>query len=158
MMHVWLSRAIFLRREQEKILESAKALGRPSDRARKEAAAVRVRPDLTAAGRVAPTPITAERRRDGRTDGRTQSRLYVNYCNFATRTLALGLTHSLSLPRASTAPPFLLLFPLGGFHGGCLRSWGEAVARKQTMQGRLREFYSINQLSNMDKGERVKKF
>ena len=47
-MHVWLSRAIFLRREQEKILESAKALGRPSDRARKEAAAVRVRPDQSA--------------------------------------------------------------------------------------------------------------
>ena len=110
MMHVWLSRAIFLRREQEKILESAKALGRPSDRARKEAAAVRVRPDLTAAGRVAPTPITAERRRDGRTDGRTQSRLYVNYCNFATRTLARSLSVSPTHSHSHVRPLHRLFF------------------------------------------------
>ena len=98
------SRQLLWSGARKKISELAKALRSPSPtdrRTRPRERAGEGRPDLTAAGSH-PLPLLLKGGR--RKEGRTQSRLYVNYCNFATRTHSLDPPSPLP-PAAFSSPP-----------------------------------------------------
>ena len=98
------SRQLLWSGARKKISELAKALrssSRTDRRTRPRERAGEGRPDLTAAGSH-PLPLLLKGGR--RKEGRTQSRLYVNYCNFATRTHSLDPPSPLP-PAAFSSPP-----------------------------------------------------